>query len=98
MFENSNLNTLTGNLSLNGTSVKNIQIDGAAMNSITKNGFYTIVGPVSDSPGFSSFGLIVIGNNGDYCVQIACAFGAGGIKVRRCGANVWTAWNSITIT
>ena len=73
------------------------QINGADMNEIKKNGFYTIVSALNEPPFSSTFVLIVAGNNGDYCVQIACAFQNDDIKIRRCLANSWYGWRKITL-
>ena len=84
-------------LNTNFSNAFNIQAERADMNEIKKNGFYTIIDALNEPPFSSAFALIVVGNNGDYCVQIAYAFQNDGIKIRRCLANSWYGWKNITL-
>ena len=66
------------------------------MDSMIINGFYTIVNVTNNSPFTSAFGLIVVGNNYNYIVQIACSFHTNSIKFRRLTASGgWDTWKSI---
>lgn len=76
----------------------NIQIDGADMNKVTKNGFYTISNALNGEPFSYAFGLIVVGNNSGYCVQIACSFEGDSIKMRRCKSGTFYNWKSIPLS
>jgi len=68
------------------------------MDSVIINGFYTIVHATNNAP-FSTdgFSLIVVGNNYDHIVQIACSFHSNSMKFRRCNNIIgWDTWKTVS--
>ena len=104
---NSNLMNVSNNINgmmLDGSLPANTQKGNVNMDTVTQNGFYTILNATNNSPFGDAFGLIVVGNSSSnntnvYCAQIAYQFGTGGMKIRtKAGSSGWTGWKSISTT
>lgn len=104
---NSNLINVSNNINgmmLDGSLPANTQKSNVNMDTVTQNGFYTILNATNNSPFGDAFGLIVVGNSSSnntnvYCAQIAYQFGTGGMKIRtKAGSSGWTDWKSISTT
>lgn len=86
-----------------GHSVVNKQLDGANIDEVWINGFYTMVNPTGGTlPFFDNLthALIVCGNNSAtgqfYASQIAIRFSDGLIRVRVGSSGVWNEWKTIS--
>ena len=86
-----------------GHSVVNKQLDGANIDEVWINGFYTMVNPTGGTLPFSdnlTHALIVCGNNSAtgmfYASQIAIRFSDGLIRVRVGSSGVWNEWKTIS--
>lgn len=86
-----------------GHSVVNKQLDGANIDEVRINGFYTMVNPTGGTLPFSdnlTHALIVCGNNSAtgkfYASQIAIRFSDGLIRVRVGSSGVWNEWKTIS--
>lgn len=86
-----------------GHSVVNKQLDGANIDEVWINGFYTMVNPTGGTLPFSdnlTHALIVCGNNSAtgkfYASQIAIRFSDGLIRVRVGSSGVWNKWKTIS--
>lgn len=86
-----------------GHSVVNKQLDGANIDEVWINGFYTMVNPTGGTLPFSSnltHALIVCGNNSAtgafYASQIAIRFSDGLIRARVGSSGAWNEWKTIS--
>ena len=89
------LNSDIGSMRFQNTLPGNTQFSGEDENSITKNGFYTVVSPSANGPfGSTAHSLIVTGNNADYTTQIAITFSISSPRfaIRAMGGNSWSSW------